>query len=87
VSEAAISRRVKQLRLHASKVVDQHLTASQRLRHIQDVIAGQLDWAEQQAMHPGTDRAALADLLVRLSGQMRAQLRLEHDVTRTLVDL
>ena len=44
-------------------------------------------WAEQQAKQPGADRAALADVLIRLSGEVRAQLRLEHDISRTLIDL
>jgi hypothetical protein len=96
VSEAAISQRVKQLRIGTSKVValeraagvvDQQLTAAERLRHVQDVIRAQLDWAEQQAKQPGADRAALSDILVKLSGEVRSQLRLEHDISRTLIDL
>ena len=35
----------------------------------------------------GADRTALADVLVRLSAETRAQLRLKHDISRTLIDL
>jgi DNA-binding transcriptional regulator YdaS (Cro superfamily) len=96
VSEAAISQRVKQSRIATSKVValeraaqvvDQKLTAAQRLQHVQRVILDELTWAEQQAKQPGTDRAALSDVIVKLSGEVRAQLRLEHDISRTLIDL
>jgi DNA-binding transcriptional regulator YdaS (Cro superfamily) len=66
VSEAAVSQRVKQLRIATSKVValeraaqvvDQKLTAAQRLQHVQRVILDELTWAEQQAKQPGADRA------------------------------
>ena len=42
---------------------------------------------ESQATQAGADRAALADVLVKLSAEVRAQLRLEHDISRTLIDL
>ena len=96
VSEAAISQRVKKLRIATSKVialeragqvVDQKITATERLQHVQRVILDQLRWAEQQTQQPDADRAALSDVIVKLSGEVRAQLRLEHDVTRTLIDL
>lgn len=41
----------------------------------------------QQATQPGADRAALADVMVKISAEVRAQLRLEHDVSRALIDL
>jgi DNA-binding transcriptional regulator YdaS (Cro superfamily) len=96
VSEAAISQRVKKARIATSKVValeraaevvDQKLTAAQRLQHVQRVILDQLNWAETQAKQPGADRVALSDVIVRLSAEVRSQLRLEHDVSRTLIDL
>jgi DNA-binding transcriptional regulator YdaS (Cro superfamily) len=96
VSEAAISQRVKQAKIVTSKVValeraaqvvDQKLTAAQRLQHVQRVILDQLEWAEQQAKQPGADRAALSDVIVKLSAEVRSQLRLEHDISRTLIDL
>lgn len=96
VSEAAISQRVQKLQIATSKVValeraaevvDQKLTAAQRLQHVQRVILDQLAWAQQQATQAGADRTALADVIVRLSAEVRAQLRLEHDISRTLIDL
>jgi DNA-binding transcriptional regulator YdaS (Cro superfamily) len=96
VSEAAVSQRVKQLRIATSKVValeraadvvNHQLTAAQRLQHVQRVILGELTWAEQQAKQPGADRAALSDVIVKLSAEVRSQLRLEHDISRTLIDL
>ena len=96
VSEAAVSQRVQKLRIATSKVValeraaevvEQKLTAAQRLQRVQDVILDQLTWAESQATQAGADRAALADVLVKLSAEVRAQLRLEHDISRTLIDL
>lgn len=96
VTEPAISQRVRQLRIATSKVValeraaqvvDQQLTAAQRLQHVQRVILDQLAWAEEQAKQGGADRSVLADVLVKLSAEVRAQLRLEHDISRTLIDL
>src|SRR5215510_12685064 len=96
VSEAAISQRVKHLRIATSKVVameraaevvDQKLTAAQRLQHIQRVILDQLNWAETQAKQLGADRVALLDVIVKLSAEVRSQLLLDHDVSRTLIDL
>jgi DNA-binding transcriptional regulator YdaS (Cro superfamily) len=96
VTEAAISQRAKQARIATSKVValeraaqvvDQKLTAAQRLQHVQRVILDELTWAEQQAKQPGADRAALSDVIVKLSAEVRSQLRLEHDISRTLIDL
>lgn len=96
VTASAISQRVKQLKIATSKVltlekaaevVDRKLSASDRLERAQQVILDQLDWAEQQAQQPGADRSSLTDLLVKLSAEIRGQLRLEHDISRTLVDL
>ena len=96
VSEAAISQRVQKLRIatsevvaleKAGEVVDQKLSATQRLQRVQQVILDQLSWAEEQTRQPDADRGALADVIVKLSAEVRAQLRLEHDVSRTLIDL
>jgi hypothetical protein len=96
VSQAAISLRVKQQRLHttrvialerAADVVTQQLTAAERLQTVQRVILEQLSWAEAQARQPGADRRALADILVKLAAEVRAQVRLEHDLAATLIDL
>src|SRR4051812_28340601 len=70
VSESAIHQRLKRLRMltsqvvaleRAAEVVDQKMTAGQRLQQVQRVILDQLEWAEQQAKQPGSDRPALAD--------------------------
>ncbi len=96
VSEPAIHQRLKRLRgltsrvvalEKAGEVVEQKLTAAQRLQRVQDVILDQLTWAESQARQEGADRPALAEVLVKLSAEVRAQLRLEHDISRTLIDL
>ena len=82
VSESAISQRVRQLQIATSKVltleraadvIDRKLSATERLGRAQQVILDQLDWAEQ--------------LIVKLSAEIRGQLRLEHDISRTLIDL
>ena len=96
VTEAAISLRVKKARIATSKVValeraaevvDQQLTAAQRLQHVQQVILDQLNWAETQAKQPGADRVAFIEPIVKLSAEVRAQVRLEHDISKTLIDL
>ena len=43
----------------------------------------ELDPREQNC----ASRPALAEVLVKLSAEVRAQLRLEHDISRTLIDL
>ena len=96
VSASAISQRVKKLQIATSKVltlekaadvVDRKLSATERLERAQQVILDQLDWAEQKAQHSGADRSSLTDLIVKLSAEIRGQLRLEHDISRTLIDL
>lgn len=96
VSEAAISQRVRKLKIATSKVValekaaevvDHHLSAHQRLQRAQQVILDQLEWAEREAQQPDADRSGLSDLLVKLSAEIRGQVRLEHDISRTLIDL
>jgi hypothetical protein len=96
VSEAAISLRVRQNRLTTTKVValerarevvSQQLTAAERLQKVQQLILDQLNWAEARAKEPGADRAVLSDTLVRLAAEVRAQIRLEHDISVTLIDL
>ncbi len=96
VSQAAISLRVRQGRLtttkvvaleRAAEVVSHQLSAAERLQRVQQVVLGQLDWAEAQANQPGANRQALADTLVRLAAEIRAQIRLEHDISVTLIDL
>jgi hypothetical protein len=96
VSQAAISLRVRQQRLTTTKVValerahevvNQQLTAAERLQKVQQLILDQLNWAEARAKQPGADRAVLSDTLVKLAAEVRAQIRLEHDISVTLIDL
>ena len=67
VSEPAIHQRLKRrrgftarvvAREKAGEVVEQKLTAAQRLQRVQDVILDQLTWAESQATQAGADRPA-----------------------------
>ncbi len=96
VSDAAISQRVKTLRIATSKVValerpgqvvDQKLDANQRLQGVQQVIDRELAWAVDQAQQPGADRAKLQDTILRLAGEVRQQLGLQLNISRTLIDL
>ena len=96
VSQAAISLRVRQARLTTTKVValeraadvvSHQLTAAERLQKVQQLILDQIAWAEARATQPGADRAVLSDTLVKLAAEVRAQIRLEHDISCTLIDL
>ena len=62
VSEPAIHQRLKRLQAltsrvvaleKAGQVVEQKITAAQRLQHVQRVILDQLAWAEQQVTQAG----------------------------------
>ncbi len=96
VTEAAISQRVKKLTgltsrvvalEKAGEVVDRRLNASDRLERVQQVIDEELRWAVAQAKRRGADRRALQDTILRLAGEVRQQLGLQLNITRTLVDL
>ena len=96
VSEAAISQRVKKLTgltsrvvalEKAGEVVDRRLNASDRLDAVQQVIDEELRWAVAQAKRGGADRRALQDTILKLAGEVRQQLGLQLNITRTLVDL
>jgi hypothetical protein len=96
VSEAAIHQRLKRLRRRTSQVValekagevvDQKLSATARLDHVQQVIGEELEWAVQQARQDGADRTGLADVILKLAGEVRQQLGLQLAISRTLVDL
>ena len=71
----------------AGEVVNQQLSATARLEHVQQVIDEELQWAVHQARQPGGDRSALADVILRLAGEVRQQLGLQLAISRTLVDL
>jgi hypothetical protein len=96
VSEPAIHQRLKRLRgltshvvalEQAGQVVEEKLSATARLERVQQVIDGELAWAVGQARQPGADRAALADVILKLAGEVRQQLGLQLAISRTLVDL
>ena len=96
VSEAAISQRVRKLRIDTTKVValerarevvDQRLEATQRLARVQRIIDDELRWAVEQAKQPEADRHALQDTILKLTAEVRQQLGLQLSITRTLVDL
>ena len=96
VSEPAIHQRLKRLRVlttrvvameQAGQVVEEKLSASARLQGVQQVIDDELAWAVKQARQEGADRAALIDIILKLTGEVRHQLGLQLDISRTLVDL
>ncbi len=96
VSEPAIHQRLKRLRVlttrvvaleQAGRVVEEKLTATARLEGVQQVIDDELAWAVKQARQPGADRGALVDIILKLTAEVRHQLGLQLDISRTLVDL
>lgn len=96
VSEAAIHQRLKRLRRLTSQVValekagavvDEQLSATARLERIQQVIDEEFTWAVTEARKEGADRRSLVDVILKLSGEVRQQLSLQHEITRTLIDL
>jgi hypothetical protein len=96
VSEPAIHQRLKRMRAltsqvvaleKAGEVVEEKLTATSRLERVQQVIDEELRWAVQQARQDGADRGALADVILKLAGEVRQQLGLQLAISRTLVDL
>jgi hypothetical protein len=96
VSEPAIHQRLKRMRYLTTKVialerandlVEEKLSATARLERVQQVIDEELGWAVQEARREGGDRAALADVILKLAGEVRQQLGLQLSITRTLVDL
>lgn len=96
VSEPAIHQRLKQMRRltshvialeKAGAVVDEKLTASDRLARVQQIIDGELDYAVKKAGEPGVDRSILVDTILRLAGEVRQQLGLQLSISRALVDL
>src|SRR5688572_20444384 len=95
VSQPAIHQRLKRMRELTSQVValeragalvDRKISAGDRLERVQRVIDGELAWAVEQARQAGADRAALADVILRLAGEVRQQLGLQLSISRTLVD-
>jgi predicted RNA polymerase sigma factor len=96
VSEPAIHQRLKQMQRLTSHVValekagalvDQKLSATERLERVQHIIDQRLDRAVRAAEEPGADRAGLADEILRLAAEVRQQLGLQLAISRALVDL
>ena len=96
VSEPAIHQRLKRMRYltsrivaleRANDIVQEKLSATDRLERVQRVIDEELGWAVQEARRAGGDRAALADVILKLAGEVRQQLGLQLSISRTLVDL
>lgn len=96
VSEPAIHQRLKKLKRLTSQVValekagalvDQKLTATDRLARVQQIIDRELAWAVTKAEEPGVDRSTLIETILRLAGEVRQQLGLQLAISRALVDL
>jgi predicted RNA polymerase sigma factor len=97
VSEPAIHQRLKRMKTLTSRVValeragvavtEGQASATDRLERVQRIIDGQLTWAEGQTKCEGADRMALADVILKLTGEVRQQLALQLSITRALVDL
>jgi DNA-binding transcriptional regulator YdaS (Cro superfamily) len=96
VSEAAVHQRLKRMRHltsrvvaleRANDVVEEKLSATARLERVQQVIDEELVWAVQEARREGGDRAALADVILKLVGEIRQQLALQLQISRALIDL
>jgi hypothetical protein len=96
VSEAAIHQRMKRLKRLTSKVmalekagevVEEKLTANERLRHAERVIFDQLTWVEEHAKQPGVDRPQLIDMVLKVTAEIRQQVLVRANLTRMLYDL
>src|SRR5207248_2988784 len=83
VSEPAIHQRLKRMRTltsqvvaleKAGEVVEERLSATARLERVQQVIDEELQWAVTQARREGADRGALAEVILKLAGEVRQQL-------------
>src|SRR5712691_5319425 len=95
VTEAAISKRVKALRLNLSRhvglerakdVAEHGLDVVAQLQTINEAILGELDWALRAAREPGADRKGLQSVIVDLGGEIRKQLGFQLEVLRSLFD-
>jgi hypothetical protein len=93
VSEAAIHQRLKRMRRltsqvvaleRANDIVDEKLSATARLERVQRVIDEELAWAVQEARRDGGDRSALADVILKLAGEVRQQLGLQLSISVAL---
>ena len=96
VSESAVSQRMKKLKMltsrvaaleKAGEVVDQKLSAVQRLEKVQEIINEELAWTVDQAKQPGADRGGYAGRILKFAAEARKQLDLQLRITQALVDL
>ena len=62
------------------------LDGSQRLAKVQAAIDGELDWHSRRR-RAGADRASLVDVVLKLTGEVRAQLGLQLQISKALVDV
>jgi hypothetical protein len=72
---------------HGAIAVERQLDGAQRLARIQAAIDGELDWALAEARRAGADRASLVDVVLKLTGEVRAQLGLQLQISKALVDV
>ena len=95
VTEAAISKKVKQLDWNltrhvgmerAKDVADHGLNVVAQLQQINVVIREELDWAATEARSEGADRKGLQSVIVDLAGEVRKQLGFQLEVLRSLYD-
>ena len=63
------------------------LDATARLQHVQEVIDEELRCAVDRAKEPGADRVKLQDTILKLAAEVRQQLGLQLNISRTLIDL
>jgi transposase-like protein len=96
VTEAAVSKRVKKLRLNMARhvglerardVADRGLDVVAELHRLNREISSELDWALSEARRPDGDRKGLQAVVVDLAGEVRKQLSLQLDILRALTDV
>lgn len=96
VTEAAVSKRVKALRLNltryvglerAKEVADRGLDVIAQLQQINKAVQGELQWALAEAQKPDAERRGLQEVIVDLTAEVRKQLGLQVEIVRSLYDL
>jgi DNA-binding Lrp family transcriptional regulator len=97
VSEPAIHQRLRKLKQLTSRVMaleragevveEKQASATARLERVQRIIDNQLSWAEEQTRREGADRMVLADTILKLTAEVRQQLGLQLQISRTLIDM
>ena len=71
----------------AREVVTQKLDATAHLQHVQEVIDEELRCAVDRVQAPGADRAKPQDTILKLAAEVRQQLGLQLNISRTMIDL